>query len=88
MELKALDAFSQVALTVLSISAILLVAKKNKWGFVVGLVSQPFWLITSFINGQWGVFTVSVIYSFVWVFGIYEWFFKDGTPKRRRQARG
>ncbi len=72
-----LDQISQIALSILSISAIILVARKNKWGFVVGLSAQPFWLFTSYINNQWGVFLCSVIYVFTWAYGIYEWFFKD-----------
>ena len=42
-------------------TAIILVAKKNKWGFVVGLASQPFWFITAIQNKQWGVFFVSIV---------------------------
>jgi len=71
-----LDFIAQIAITILGVTAITLVAKKNKWGFVVGLTSQPFWLYTSYINKQWGVFVLSVIYIFSWAFGIYEWFFK------------
>ena len=48
------DTISQIAIFVLGASAIILVAKKNKWGFVVGIFSQPFWFITSFVNQQWG----------------------------------
>ncbi|KKP32936.1 MAG: hypothetical protein A2312_00695 [Candidatus Staskawiczbacteria bacterium RIFOXYB2_FULL_32_9] len=76
------DFISQIALSILSISAIILVSKKNKWGFVVGFLSQPFWIITSYINKQWGVFFISVIYTFVWAFGIYEWFYKTDKVKK------
>ena len=72
-----LDQISQIAIMALGITAIILVAKKNKWGFVVGLTSQPFWLYTSFFNKQIGVFILSVVYVFTWTFGIYEWFYKD-----------
>ena len=48
------DIISQVAIVFLGAGAIILVAKKNKWGFVLGLASQPFWYITAFINEQWG----------------------------------
>ena len=70
------DTISQIAIPVLGGVAIILVAKKNKWGFVLGLLSQPFWFITSFLNEQWGVFFVSIIYAASWSLGIYEWFFK------------
>lgn len=75
------DLISQIGLFVFGVVAIVLVAKKNKWGFVFGLLSQPFWYITAYINGQWGVFLISLCYTGSWVFGIYEWFFKNKTGK-------
>jgi nicotinamide riboside transporter PnuC len=72
-----LDIVSQIGVAIFGIIAIILVSKKNKWGFVFGLASQPFWLITSFLNKQWGVFLLSIIYVFSWAFGLYEWFFKN-----------
>ncbi|MBW2995744.1 hypothetical protein KY332_00425 [Candidatus Woesearchaeota archaeon] len=71
------DLISQIGIFVLGIGAIILVALKNKWGFVLGFLSQPFWFITSYINKQWGIFLVSFVYAFTWLFGIYQWFFKD-----------
>jgi nicotinamide riboside transporter PnuC len=71
-----LDLIAQIGISVFGVLAIILVAKKNKWGFVFGLASQPFWLITSYLNKQWGVLLLSVIYIFSWAFGIYEWFYK------------
>ncbi len=70
------DVISQIGVAITGITAVILVAKKNKWGFVFGLLSQPFWFITSFINHQWGVFFLSLVYTFSWILGIYEWFFK------------
>ena len=67
---------SQIGITIFGVTAIILVARKNKWGFVFGLLSQPFWFITSFINKQWGIFFLSIVYTGSWILGIYEWFFK------------
>jgi nicotinamide riboside transporter PnuC len=72
-----LDTISQIGVTIFGVAAIVLVARKNKWGFVFGLASQPFWLLTSYLNKQWGVFFLSIIYVFSWAYGLYEWFFKD-----------
>jgi len=72
-----LEIISQAAIFVLGTIAIILVAKKNKWGFVVGMLSQPFWFISSFINQQWGIFFVSIVFTISWAYGIYEWFFKN-----------
>lgn len=71
------DTVAQIGIAILGVSAIILVAKKNKWGFVLGFLSQPFWILTSIINKQWGVFLLSIIYVGSWAFGIYNWFFKD-----------
>lgn len=71
-----LDAIAQIGITIFGASAIILVARKNKWGFVLGLISQPFWLITSYLNKQWGVFILTIVYVFSWAYGVYEWFYK------------
>ena len=78
------DNISQVAIFILGVSAVLLVAKKNKWGFVLGILSQPFWFITAYINEQWGVLLLSFIYTISWGLGIYEWFFKDDQKKEQK----
>ena len=75
------DNISQIAITILGATAIILVAKKNKWGFVAGFASQPFWFITSLVNKQWGVFVVSIIFTGSWLLGIYEWFYKKEKIK-------
>jgi nicotinamide riboside transporter PnuC len=41
------DNVVQIFLAIIGITAIVLVARKNKWGFVFGLLSEPFWFITS-----------------------------------------
>jgi nicotinamide riboside transporter PnuC len=71
------DAISQFGIFIFGSVAIILVAKKNKWGFVCGLVSQPFWYATAYINGQWGLFLVSFVYTASWSYGVYRWFFAD-----------
>jgi nicotinamide riboside transporter PnuC len=71
------DTISQIFIAIFGVAAVILVAKKNKWGFVLGLLSQPFWFITSFINKQWGIFFLSIVYAGSWILGIYEWFYKN-----------
>jgi len=45
-----LDTISQIGIFIFGVLGIILVARKNKWGFVFGLLSQPFWYITAIIN--------------------------------------
>ena len=77
----SLDAIAQIGITIFGVSAVILVARKNKWGFVLGLASEPFWLITSYLHQQWGVFLLTVIYVFSWSYGTYNWFRKEKDKK-------
>ncbi len=72
-----LDQISQIGIAILGLSATFLVARKNKWGFVLGLASEPFWILTAYYNHQWGIQLLNVVYVCTWSYGIYVWFFKD-----------
>ncbi|MFA5187938.1 MAG: nicotinamide mononucleotide transporter [Patescibacteria group bacterium] len=67
---------SQIAICIFGILAIILISRKNKWGFVCGLASQPFWYITTYHNHQWGIMLMNVVYTGSWIYGIYQWFYK------------
>jgi hypothetical protein len=75
-----LDALCNIAIFALGLSAMFLIARKNKWGFVLGLASQPFWYITTYTHGQWGIFFLNFAYTFVWIYGVWEWFSKEVPP--------
>lgn len=51
--------FIQVMILVCSSTVAFLVGSKSqrvrRIGFLVGLVGQPFWLATSWMNGQWAI---------------------------------
>lgn len=42
----------------------------RKWSPVVGIVGQPFWLYASWMQAQWGMFSISVAYTLVWGGGV------------------
>ena len=72
-----LDMIAQFGITVFGLSSMFLIAHKNKWGFVVGLISQPFYLYSSWTHQQWGIFFNGLIYTANWIYGIYNWFIKE-----------
>jgi len=76
MEYVAFENISQIGISIFGVLAIILVSRKNKWGFVCGLASQPFWYITAYLNHQWGIMFLNVIYTGSWIYGIYQWFYK------------
>lgn len=77
------DVVIQFALAVLSLAAIAMIATAgpwHRWGFVVGLASQPFWILAAWRarnprgGRPWGMIAMSYCYVFVWIFGIGERF--------------
>ena len=41
----------------------ILLGNGSRWGFVLGLATQPFWFYTSFRHRQWGIFIASIFYA-------------------------
>jgi nicotinamide riboside transporter PnuC len=56
---------------------LLLVSLKNKWGFVIGLIGQLFFLTAAYADKQQGLLVFSMIQIVIWIFGIYNWFYKN-----------
>lgn len=66
----------QTVLAALSGLAIYLVGRKDswqRWGYVAGLASQPFWLYSTFNGELWGMFALSCFYTFAWGQGVYNY---------------
>jgi nicotinamide riboside transporter PnuC len=76
-----IDHLAQVGILAFGSTSLLMVARNNKWGFVHGLISQFFFIISSVINKQTGVFLLSFIEIFLWTYGIYNWFLKGKLSK-------
>lgn len=65
--------FIQGALFALSAAAITLLSGRSRharWGWWLGLASQPFWLIETARAEQWGMLALSVYYTGVWLRGV------------------
>lgn len=71
-----MEVISQIFIACFGITSSFLVANKNKWGFVFGLCSQPFWIYTTIAHKQYGMIILTVIYTFNWAYGCYKWFKK------------
>lgn len=73
----------QILIFTLSALAMFLITRKESWskyGYIIGLISQPFWLWTSYEHSQWGIFALGIFYCYTWIQGIYNFIVK----KRRR----
>jgi hypothetical protein len=72
------DLLLQVSIAILSLLAIAMISSTgplHRWGFVIGLISQPLWLLATWRARQWGMFVLSIFYLVVWIQGIANRFF-------------
>jgi hypothetical protein len=73
-----IEAIAQALIALTSLLAVWMVTRNepwSKWGYVVGLVGQPFWLYSTLVAGQFGMFLVSALYTWFWAQEIWnEWF--------------
>ena len=59
--------------------AIYLVGRTDKWkkyGYVCGLLSQPFWFYSAWQSEQWGIFAICIVYLFSWINGFRNYWLK------------
>lgn len=76
-----MDNLSQVGIMIFGCSAIWLVGRTEhwrRWGYIFGLLSQPFWFYTAVVHHQWGVVALSCWYSYAWSQGIWNYWIKPG----------
>lgn len=72
----------QIGIAMFGVIAVWLSQDKNearrKYGPVFGLCSQPFWFYSSYIAGQWGIFFLSMLYTYSWTKGIKTYWIEQG----------
>ena len=79
-----LDTICQAAIFALGAAGIYLLGrndKSSKYGMILGLMSQPFWFVSTWRSGSWGMFAVSFVYTMMYANGIRNWFGKKGKKK-------
>lgn len=56
------------------LSSIFLLSSKNikllKYGFLCGLLAEPFWFASAWLNDQWGIIIVCVVYMGFYIRGL------------------
>ena len=80
--LDQIDAAAQALVPGLTVVSMWLLARRNKWGCVVGLVAQPLWATTYIVHGQRGPLVTVLLVTGSLVVGTYESF-----AGRQRRAR-
>ena len=70
--------FAQIGIMIFGCSAIWLVGRREdwrKWGYALGLCSQPFWFYTAYTHAQWGILILSLWYTYSWAQGAYNFIY-------------
>ena len=68
-----LDTLSQVAIVVLGGGSTWVLSRKGewrKWGYLLGLLSEPFWLYTMVVAKQWALLPLVGWYTYSWSCGV------------------
>jgi len=74
----------QIGIMVFGSSAIWFVGRKEswkRWGYILGMCGQPFWIYSSIANEQWGIFAMTLFYTYSWGQGIYNYWIKEWQKK-------
>ena len=81
MSNQVLNLIAQTWITIFSSSAIWLVGRFEpwkRWGYILGLLSQPAWFYIIIINKQWGIAPIAFFYTYSWCQGILNYWIKPG----------
>lgn len=73
----------QILLGVLSVLAVACTQANypiHKWAPIFGILSQPFWLYSTWTAGLYGIFLLSVLYTLIWAYGCWKYWIKKEEP--------
>ena len=65
---------AQLGIMIFGGLAIWFVGRKERWGrwgYVLGLLSQPFWFWTTIAHQQWGLVAITAFYTYSWAQGAW-----------------
>lgn len=67
---------SQCVIFSCGLVALFLIGRSIRVGYVIGLFAQPFWWYDTYKNEQWGVFFLSLFFTFVYAEGFWRTYLK------------
>ena len=79
MDKQKIDFVCQIVTPILSMTTVYLLTRKDeimKYGYLVGLISQPFWLFTTWYHHQPGLFIAAIFFTCRWSIGVKNYVIK------------
>ena len=77
------DLIAQAMILVFGCSAVWFVGRKEhwkRWGYILGMFSQPAWFYTTITHEQYGIALLSLWYTYSWGQGIYFYWIEEEQP--------
>lgn len=72
----------QTIIAISGVVAIFLTQSRNadhhKYACLFGIIGQPLWVLATYQSEQWGMFVLAICYTFAWISGIVNFWFKRG----------
>lgn len=52
----------------------------HRWGYLLALLSQPFWFWMAFQHGQWVLILLGLWYTYCWTRGVWHHWIRQDSP--------
>lgn len=81
---------SQIFIMITGSLAIWFVSRKEdwkRWGYIFGMLGQPFWLYTTYENKQWGILIMTLFYTYSWSMGVWNYWVKPYLENRKLEKK-
>ena len=79
-----MNGLEQIGIAVFGVVAIRLSQdhrpRVQRWACVCGLLAQPFWFWTTYVNGQWAIFGLCFLYTWAWAKGVRTHWMRGAKP--------
>jgi len=82
------ETISQIMLFISGASAIWFLSRTEewkRWGFIIGIFGQPFWLYSAIHNKQFGIVILTIFYTYSFAQGIYFYWIKPRKDGRENK---
>ena len=76
---------AQIFIALFGLTAVYLTQQSNehikRYASIFGLLGQPFWIYATYTTSQWGMFFLTVCYTYAWLVGFYNTWIKPKSLK-------
>lgn len=76
---------AQIFIALFGLTAVYLTQQSNErikqYASIFGLLGQPFWVYATYTTSQWGMFFLTICYTYAWLVGFYNTWIKPRSLK-------